>query len=236
MKATVLFLCTSLLIISHYAEAQQDEEVILPPASRYKKRYMPYKKRFRFEQFNPVTIYDVSKKAWGLDKVNYDIYLEEMVMINDRGDTLALDNLSEFKYFVIGNCTFIHSDHEYYEVLESTDTLKVCVRQMYEQKSSESPYTAAFGARSGTTPYTTAYRVATLNKGGEELRLQKRHFCFLGDKDDKMIHANKHNFQIFFPAHKAEIKAFIESNKVDFESEKDVKKLFEYCIGLYKAD
>ena len=228
MKASNTLYALLLCLISiSYATAQPGDDLI-KVRSGSSLGALPRATRFRFPQFSEGTIYNINHKSWVVERLNYDFYLAQMVSIINAKDTIVVKDLSEFRYFEIGSTVFIHLHNKgYYEVLESNDSLKLCVKEIYRMKRKERHANNGYG---DFNDQTTAFRSNTRS----DIVLEKKHLYYLAGKDDDLVLANRAHFNKLFPLHESEIKEYERTHKTKFDSQKDLQSLFEYCLQLEK--
>jgi hypothetical protein len=242
MKATIYPFCFMILISAGEAYSQQEELIRVRTGQGPSiLKSFPKDKRFRFDSFREGQIYNSERKIWPVNLINYDFLLGDMLSVDPKGDTLLINDVLEFKYFVIDKITFIHVGGKgYFEVIRDKDSLKLCVREVYTMKRRERHLNNGYGDfNDQTSAYTSTKSVGaaassqSYDLNGDVL-LHKRGYLFIVDRNSEFHRATKTNFINLFPRLKSEINAFIKSNHTNFQSRKSVAELFDFCTHHVK--
>ena len=110
-------------------------DVIPAEASYHYKDFMSGKVVFRDE--------NVSE-----GKLNYSMLMDEMHFINERGDTLAVDNEPTISYVSIDKDTF-YFDKGYFMLIKNYQSIKLCIKQGF--RFGDRKKKAAYGMESSTS-------------------------------------------------------------------------------------
>jgi hypothetical protein len=150
----------------------------------------------------------------GKVRFNYNLYLGQMQMITNNGDTSHVNKLKDVKFISIGDHLFCH-DYKigYIEVIHKLPVALGVLNIMI---------TADVDARTTTSRYDRYY--------------MKKAYYYFFDKDNKPSKATRASIQKLFPDQQKNIKAYLGENKIDFESKQDLIKLLTFCDELSDRD
>ncbi|HMG92595.1 MAG TPA: hypothetical protein VK589_21205 [Chryseolinea sp.] len=147
-------------------------------------------------------------------RLNYNLYMGQMQLITNNGDTSYVKRLKELKFISIGDHLFYH-DYKigYIEVIHKIPVALGVLNMMV---------TADWDVRSTTSRYDRYY--------------MKKGYYYFFDKDNKPSKATRASIQKLFPDQQKTIKAYVDEKKIDFENEYDLIKLLTFCDELSKGD
>ena len=147
-------------------------------------------------------------------RLNYNLYLGQMQMITNNGDTSHVKQLKELKFISIGDHLFCH-DYKigYIEVIHKLPVALGVLNIMI---------TADVDARTTASRYDRYY--------------MKKAYYYFFDKGNKPSKATRASIQKLFPDQQKNIKAYLDENRIDFESKRDLIKLLKFCDEMTKGD
>ena len=166
-------------------------------------------------------------------KLNYNKLMDEMHFINERGDTLAIDNEPTISYVSIDKDTF-YFDRGYFMLIQSNQSIKLCVKQGF--RFGDRKRKAAYGLESSTSSVSS---YSSFNDGrivrplevNEQTTLYKFADYYFADKYNRFVLANKNALIEILPECKKQIKEFYKTDKIDFQNKNEIEKLFEFMDG-----
>ena len=152
-----------------------------------------------YPQFKHGTVYFKNGSA-SAAKLNYNSLTDEMVFIDNKGDTLILTNENTVNYITVDKDIFYYEDGYLRQVMSKDDAV-LAVREIWEVKDSRkvSSYNNTVRA-TNLTDYTTL-----LHRSGkreylvvhEELILRKKAYPLYSKKNTKFKRADKKVLQMF---------------------------------------
>lgn len=153
--------------------------------------------------------------------LNYNIYYERMDFLQKSGDTTSIGNPQQVKLIEIGSRTFYHDYKSgYYEVLvESSVSL------------ASKPTLSLVRTEGNCGDVSLALETRGAVMDCDRLYVKKTLLAFI-DQNNKIWSPSRASLIKLFPSHRKEILAYLLEQDVDFESEKDVIKLYTYCNEL----
>lgn len=193
--------------------------------------YFPFSERYRYPEFVQGRV-QFKNGVYSDTKINYNMLMSEMEYIKSR-DTLSIINKKDIRFIVVAQDTFIY-DKGFLELIHS-GTVEVGLKQYIKLKEvlkKDSYGTSSSG--SATNSYGTLPADGTFYKlaANEDLVFQKTLEFYLASPSDGFIPFTKKNVLQLFPQKTDVIKAYIKSNKVDFDSRDDLLRLAEYLQSL----
>ncbi len=226
---SVLVIVSIFLIFSSTLPAQKNKIVIVKAGTKVID-YFPYGERYRYPEFVPGQVVLKNGNSNNLI-LNYNILYGEIEFIQS-GDTLYIAKKKEIR-FVVAQDTFFF-DKGYIEII-SGGQLKVGLKQYIKLKDILKK--GAYGTTNRGVSIDTYNSVAT---GGisydlipnEDLELQKTLEYYISDLSGGFMLFTKKNAIQLFPGKEDDIKTYIKSNKVDFDSRDDLIRFADYLRSL----
>lgn len=164
-------------------------------------------------------------------RFNYNYLLDEMQFLNAKGDTMAIADPATLKKIVLDSIIF-YFDKEYLKEIERAGNYKLAVWESLVQ----TPYKTegAYGTKTASSSIESFSRIYA---NGKEFKLQVQKDVlfvkvvdfYMGDAYDHFSKANKKAFSNLFSLKKEELDAYIREEKINFNSEEDLKKLLYFC-------
>ena len=197
---------------------------------------IPASARYRFPQFRQGNIdYHTGTKASA--RLNYNLLLEEMQFITLTGDTLALADEHLIRQISVGDTKFYFGERSgFVETIAAYASLQLAVHQKFTTVNAEKM--GAYDQSSAVSSIKVYHTY--IGDGGQRQSLEMKGDLvlaiesefYLVDKNNRTYKAGKSALKKIFPDKKQAIIDYIKSEKVDFNSEDDLRKLLEYCSSL----
>ena len=226
---SVIFPLVATLFFSINIYAQNYKTVVVK-AGTSMKEYFSMKDRYRYSQFSTGKAVFKNGTSKNLN-FNYN-YLNGEIEFVQGNDTMYIPKKKELMY-VVAPDTFYY-DNGYIENI-SGGTLKVGLKQYVRLKDILKQ--GAFGTtnRSGTIEtYSSVWAdgnsYSLIPK--EDIEVQMTLEYYLSNSPGTFILFNKKNSIQLYPLSEDKIKAYIKSNKVDFDSRSDLLKFADFLRGL----
>lgn len=209
------------------------QEVVNVKADQEINQVFTVKDLYRYEQFllGMVQFRDgTSAEA----KLNYHKLFEQMLFIDDKGDSLAVGNPETIKSITIGKDTFYYNKEFFVELISSTSSVRLAKRQVLQQIDEQK--IGAYGqsyTNNSTVANKNYYTVdgkPRLNVGEGTLFSQKSEY-YMSYKQDDFVLATKKNVEKLFDDKAKDVKSYIKTNSINFANENDLKNLMQFVQG-----
>ena len=230
MKNTILLICT-ILTLSVSLSAQKYEPVTVKAGMKVGDCF-PFNEKYRYPKFMGGRI-QLKSGVSSEKTLNYDFLSGEMVYLNGK-DTLAIANTKDVRFINIGADTFYYYKGAYLEQV-SGEIPQVVLKQyimLKETQKKDSYGTSSSG--SATTSYGSLPIGGNFHKlvANEDMVFQRTLEYYISDPDGGFDLYNKRNVLHLYPKNEKEIKAFIKSEKINFDKRDDLIKLAGYLSAL----
>ena len=228
MRCIVLFF-TVLLYSS--SQAQNANTITITPSDP-DARELLRKEVYRYPVFAEGIVYFKQGGA-AKSKMNYNRLFREMIFINPKGDTLALENEEAINVIVFGKDTFYYQNG-YLEQIATANNLKLAVNQLISEAGRKK--TTVYGVEtSGPTAlgyYDEGFLFKQLNNS-EAIKLTRETKYFIANESNQFVAANKKNLLKIVPSEKkAAVETFVQTNNTNFDKREDLEKLFTFLKTL----
>lgn len=166
-------------------------------------------------------------------RFNYNCLLDELQFLTVTGDTLSIAEPELLQKVLIDSTTY-YFQKGYLKQLIRDGKFTLAVNERLLQADSKKQ--AAYGGSSSTSAidnYSNIYgggRMFKLEVKRDYYFRKVQHF-FLGNVYDQFIRADKRGFYELFPGKRTQIGDYIKQQKINFNDQGDVKKLFLFCTG-----
>lgn len=228
MKIFIVIVC-SFLYLSTSLSAQKNRIVVVRAGTKVAD-YFSFSEKYRYPDFVPGQALFKSGRTNDL-KMNYNMLFSEIEFVQGK-DTLSISRKKDLKY-VVATDTFYYSNG-FIEII-SGGQIKVGLKQYFRIR--DVLKTGAYGTtvRAGSADTYNSMSVNAVTYDlvpNEDIELQKTVEYYLYTPDKGFDDFTKKNVLEIFPGKSDEIKAYIKSNKVDFNSRDDLLKFAEYLRTL----
>ncbi len=213
----------ALILQGLYTEAQ-DTEII--HAGDNLSDYFTY----RFPSFANATIL-FKNGTLSMAKMNFNTFLCKMQFIETTGDTLVVSKPEEIDSIRLNDRSFFYNKG-YFEIIATYDSVKLAVLRKI---NIDVVVTGALGITSHTANVENydSYITSTAPKKlqfKDDLSVKKEMIYSLIGKNGVIVNASRSGFLKIFTNDKKSIEIFLKSNKINFNSQTDLEKLFLFCI------
>ncbi len=162
--------------------------------------------------------------------LNYNRLFEEIMFVDDKKDTVSIQNPEIFAYFVINTDTFYHHGTFYLRKLGEEGSFSLAERVFFTQSNIRKAGPLGAMPASVTADiinqaeYAIGYRNLIFN---EFVDLKLKTDYYLGDAKNNFVLATKKNAQKI-AKNKAKLKAFLENNTISFNNKEQVMLLLSH--------
>jgi hypothetical protein len=228
MKSSVAFIIS--ILILNISLAAQNGKIVIVKAGTKVQDYYSFGERYLYPAFIPGVVLFKNGKSTNIN-FNYNILYGEIEFVQ-AGDTMAITKKKDLMCIAAQDTFFYNSG---YVELIYEGKLRVGLKQYIKIK--DVLKTGAFGTTARSVSVDSYSSVST--KGityalvpNEDIELEKRLEYFLMPAPGEYMLFTKKNVMQLFPQDEDRIKAYIKSNKVDFDSRDSLLKFAEYLNSL----
>lgn len=188
---------------------------------------------YRFPSFEKATILFKNGSS-SIYKMNFNMLLCTMQFIDPKGDTLEISKPEDIDSIRLNNSTFFFKG-AYFEVLAAVDSVKLVVSRKAKFESIKIGAMGLPSRNTGIDNYDSyssndkQYNTPTQLRINQNINAYQKTEFFLTSNKDEFIKATKPSFLKIFYADKNGIEKFIRSNKINFNKQVDLIKLFRFC-------
>ena len=210
--------------------AQKNEQVIVK-AGTSAKDYFPIADRYLYPEFTTGKAIFTNERVYP-SRYNYNFLYGEMEFIKSN-DTLFITDKRDLLFIVVAQDTFYY--HSGYLQLIRSGQLKVYLKQNIVMKDIRKKGAMGSINRSAASQSYDYWLTNGLSKdlvAEIDLVLQKAEFYFFSTSGEDFSRFNRKNIIKILPDKKNEIKNFIKSNEIDFESREDLLNLADFVSRL----
>jgi hypothetical protein len=225
MKNILFIICAAFLLnICLFA---QDNTLITVKAGTRILDYFPVKERYRYPDFSDGQLMFKNGKV-SSGRFNYNFLSGEMEFLQSR-DTLSIINKRDISLVAVAQDTFFFNNG-YIELIFG-GPVKVGLMKNFRLK--EIQRKGAFGTTNRNSSL-DAYNSVSLTGNfyqlipNEDWVFQKTEKYYFSTSAKGFVQFNKKNVMEAFPQKEDAIKNYLKSNKIDFDSGKDLLKLADY--------
>ena len=193
---------------------------------------------YAYQEFKPGTVQFKNGRV-GKSRLNYNCLDVDMEFINEQGDTLVLENLSEINYVYFTNPedTF-YCDKGFLRLLTNRHDVKLAVRKVITLANGQN--IGGFGAVNGGTGevsggviYTkdqvkTNPRILKTAIAHEEMTFSENYSWYFGDRYNQYTLATKKNVLNLYGKTKPGLVKYLDDHHVNFSNEEDIVMLSTY--------
>jgi hypothetical protein len=169
-------------------------------------------------------------------KLNYHRFLDAMLYIGFKGDTLKIINSATIKFICIKNDMFYYDDDNgYVSLINDTNGIKLARKRTL--RISDRAKIGGYGMANPTssiTNYSTyftqtsSYNLVPL----EDITLVRKTEYYFGDKYNKFVIATKKNLSQKYSKNSKTVNTYLKDNNIDLNKKQDLEKLFEFLASL----
>jgi len=224
MKLTILF-----LFLLHTSCAFAQDSVYIISAGTKVNGVIPTKEQYYYSQFLNGTAYFLDDRKVET-RMNYNGLSDEIHFINERGDTLAIDNELTLKLVCIDKDTF-YFETGFLMLLRSNSTVKLAVKRGFKlvDKKTETGYDLPSSSSSVSS-------LSSFNDGKvsrqlvskQQVIVAKTTQYYFGNRFNGFTIANKKNLLNLFHGCATRIAEFSRKNKIDYNNPHHLEKITDF--------
>ena len=208
----------------------QDSTVVTIKAGKSVRDVLTAADLFLYPQFvNGKVLFRDGSRAAAM--MNYHILFAQVLFIDPKGDTLALNDEQTVRWIALDKDTFYY-DKGYVRVLTGEGPVKLGERQVWEVADIRK---IGSHNRQANTFSVTSYRTLTDGFGrtlelvmNEDVLLRRRTYYYFGDAYNHFVPAGKKNLLAVYPEGKKTLSHYLDDHKVDFHNRGDLEKVIHF--------
>jgi hypothetical protein len=232
MKAPLLFL----FILINYASlmAQDSTFVTIKTGSRIRD-VLAMTDIFSHAQFVSGTVF-YRNGAAAKGRMNYNSLSDQMLFIDPKGDTLALNNEKTIDFIALDKDTFYYVDG-YVRLVSGNSVVKLAEKKVWQvadvrKIGSHNRPAVGYAVTSFSTITDGFGRTYDLIMD-EDVVLRRKPQYYFGDIYNSFAPANKKNLLSFFSKKESMLAVYLKENKVNFNKKPDLEKLARFIEQNY---
>ncbi len=227
MRTGILFLFALMNYCS--LNAQDPTTVTIKTGSRITDVLTP-SDIFLYPQFVSGTVFfrDGTKAA---AKINYHSLFDQMLFIDNNGDTLALKDEKTINFLVLGKDSFYYHGG-YLRLITSNSVARLAEREVWEVADIRK---VGSHNRPANTFAVTSYKTLTDGFGrtldlvmNEDLVLRKKVDYYFGDHYNHFVPAGKKALLSFFGKEQSGLSNYLKENDISFNKRDDLQKVAQF--------
>jgi hypothetical protein len=227
----VLLAVTMSFFLLDSISGQQTKSYIVKAGERISEA-IPADGMYAFPAFKAATVF-MRDGSISAARLNYNIFLNEMQFIGNKGDTMAIAYPETIKYISIDTTLYFY-DKTYLQVVLQIDSFKLAIKQSFSQ----APYRTRGGydVPTAVSAITTYSSINTSNGSGnlqakKDVIFERTVSYFISDKFNHFFKADKKSFLNIFSNNKSLIQDYMNRNKTDFFNKNALEKLLKFCVS-----
>ena len=165
-------------------------------------------------------------------KMNFNTVLCDMQFINPKGDTLVVTNAELIDSILMDSCSFIYDYQKgYFQILRVSDAARLAVHR----QSTYEPVQIGGMGESKSSGGVEMINTVTGRQGAfplvlnQDIYVLKKTSYLVIDKSGATENAGKAAFMKIYGGDKKSFDQFVKANKIDFNKQGDLEKLFHFC-------
>lgn len=166
-------------------------------------------------------------------KMNYNRLTDEMLFMDQNGDTLAIDNEPTIRFVRIEKDSF-YFDQGYIRLLKGGNVVKLGAKQGfkpgdkrkqtgYDMMSSASSVSSSSSLDDGKRSYPLEVKEQTV--------VFRTTLYYFGDRYYHFVLATEKNLLALFPQYSVPLNTFCKKNKIDFSSRRDLERVMSFLVN-----
>nr|WP_294904191.1 hypothetical protein [uncultured Lacibacter sp.] len=230
MKRSMFCLC--FVFAAMYCAAQKPGYYTIQPGENIMD-VVPKNELFEYEQFQPGYV-QFKNGARSQARLNYSYIHEKVMFISPKGDTLLISNPSEVSVVSFEKGEYYYADNRYVKLDTVIGNARIGIVGFYVTLNKKKIGGYGLATEGGADSYGSFAVPSAVGQNQIKFipnvitNIAFRKALFIGDRFNRFVVATKKNVLSMYADKETLIKAYLESNKVDFTSKNDVIRLLEH--------
>ena len=229
---TRLFVLSFILLVTVSASAQLHEKIVVKAGDNIPLA-ISENGFYRLPKFTE-GIYTMRNGQKASAVFNFNIGNGEVEYIGDKGDTLAIGVPDEIRLITMGtDVQYIYQNKVYYEILADKKPARLAKRvriTLEHDKKGGYGESAPASSQSNLKNFTTTGGLYQLSY--DVAIIKTTSFYWLDRFDNLQSATKKNSVKLVSKDKQAQLEAFIAENKINFNSEDDLRKLLHHAESL----
>ena len=196
------------------------------------KELLPPKGIYRFANFTEGSVIFRSGIITAV-RLNYNISSDEMHFIQQNGDTLAVADPASLSFINLNGSRFYY-DKGYLQTIDTANSIILAFKQVLlaEQERKEAYGGVKLHEGVRTYDFFTGNGQKYILGEDDLIKVSAREYYYFGDAYGHFSKAGKEYLYTHFANHKQEIRQFLKTHHINFNTLDDLLELMRYCRGL----
>jgi hypothetical protein len=230
MKAMQLLL---FVLISYSHLSAQDSTIATIKAGQTANDVLTLANIYYYPQFTSSKVYFRDGTKTVAKMMNYNRLFDQMLFIDEKGDTMAVADERTIKFIAIDKDTF-YFDDGYIRLIADNGTVKLAERQVWEMADVRK--IGSHNRLATTYAVTSVSTLSDVTSGAksrdllinENILLRKETQYFFGDEYNNFARASKKKLLLLFPKERLRLENYLKENEVHFDKKEDLEKLAQF--------
>jgi hypothetical protein len=222
------------MIVFNTAFTQDSSKVIVNAVKQNEQELA--NKMYKYPQFLPGKAF-FKTGSFTESTFNYSYLTNKVLFINPKGDTLELAHGENFSELVIGVDTFCYYQQQFLQQLTHYPFYNLFLKRLLQYNGTEKK--GAYGSYSSTSAI-RSYNHLTVNEGSIVTKLTPDENMiyvfndnyFFSDRFGRLYPATKKGVHELFGKNEKELRAFLESNKINLNKKEDLYKVLDFALTI----
>ena len=170
--------------------------------------------------------------------MNYNRLYDQMLFINEKGDTLAMTDVKNIE-FIVNDWDVFYYSGGYLRLIADDTVIKLAEKQIWavaDVRKMGTHNTPTNTVAITSVGYLSSRQDAAKSKElilNAETIIRKETQYYFGDKYNHFVRATKKKLLDLFPKEERKIENYLSENKVNFDKKDDLEKLCKFLLQLY---
>jgi hypothetical protein len=170
--------------------------------------------------------------------MNYNRLYDQMLFINEKGDTLAMTDVKNIE-FIVNDWDVFYYSGGYLRLIADDTVIKLAEKQIWavaDVRKMGTHNTPTNTVAITSVGYLSSRQDAAKSKElilNAETIIRKETQYYFGDKYNHFVRATKKKLLDLFPKEEQRIENYLKENKVNFDKKDDLVKLCQFLRQLY---
>ncbi|MDB5252123.1 MAG: hypothetical protein JWP27_1292 [Flaviaesturariibacter sp.] len=228
MKKLSLFILAAVLTgMAANAQTQNRKTFKINPGERIMD-VIPRTEALSAPGFGPGTIY-FRNGRYAKASLLYNYLIPGLQFINEKGDTLMIDNEKDVRYAVLGSDTFYY-DHGFLRLVQTYPDMLLAEKRYFSFSNRQKLGGMGEVTSASIDTYTSVSSDNYYSEivAREILTLSRYKYLYIGDKYNNFTVVNKKSLLDLYPGQERAVLDYLKENKVDYSDTEAIKKLIAH--------
>jgi hypothetical protein len=224
-----------LLVLAYCSRLHAQDSTILIRAGKSVNESVAITDLYQYAEFSYGKVFFKAGDSTNA-RFNYHRFLDAMLFLDLKGDTLKIANGSMIRFIRINNDLFYYDDKQgFVNLIKDTDGIKLAAKRSFQIKNRDK--IGAYGVASPTSSISTystlisqtnVYNLVAM----EDITMIKNTEYYFGDKYNHFVPATRKNLLQQFSKQSKALNAYLKDNNIDLNKQEDLEKLLAFLASL----